>query len=62
MDFIERWFHVSPDGGNGALEAAYIAVAVGVVVLVIARRRVLSFGQRCMGRLPAGPGRKRDEV
>jgi len=24
MDWIEQFFHVSPDGGNGALEALYL--------------------------------------
>jgi len=40
VDFIERWFNVSPDGGNGTLE--WLSVALGalvVSVLVIAMRR-----------------------
>jgi hypothetical protein len=40
MDFMERWFQVSPDGGNGTLE--WLIVALGAVVasaLVIAWRR-----------------------
>ncbi len=29
MDFLERFFHVSPDGGSGSTEAMYlIALAV----------------------------------
>jgi hypothetical protein len=24
MDFIERWFGLSPDGGDGSLEALYL--------------------------------------
>jgi len=51
MDFIERWFGVSPDGGNGALEALWISVAVGAVLLLINRQRVISLGRRWMGRL-----------
>jgi hypothetical protein len=31
MDFIERLFGISPDGGSGLLEAAYFVVATGLV-------------------------------
>ncbi|HYY82608.1 MAG TPA: hypothetical protein VFD04_25985 [Actinomycetes bacterium] len=40
MDWIERIFHVSPDGGNGALEAVYYAVAAAVVGGFAFRRRL----------------------
>lgn len=50
MDFIERWFHVSPDGGNGSLEALYIACLVlGAMALVFRkplRRRLGSWLRR----------------
>jgi hypothetical protein len=40
MDFIERLFHVSPDGGNGTLEALYLIAAVaGVSLWVWWKRR-----------------------
>jgi hypothetical protein len=32
MDFIERLFHVSPDGGSGSLEVAYVVAAVVIIV------------------------------
>ncbi len=37
MDFIERWFGISPDGGNGSFELAFVLVlaacfAVGFLV------------------------------
>jgi MYXO-CTERM domain-containing protein len=39
MDWIERIFHVSPDGGDGTLEAVYYAVAaLGVVAFAFRRR------------------------
>ena len=41
MDFIERIFHISPDGGSGATEALYIGVVV-VIALGIACRRKLT--------------------
>ena len=34
MDFIERWLHISPDGGNGGSEILIMAVIV--VTLIIA--------------------------
>jgi hypothetical protein len=39
MDFIERWFGISPDGGNGTLEGLYISVLLLTVVLVSIRFR-----------------------
>ena len=50
MDFIERWFGVSPDGGDGTLELLYIGVGVLIVVAIfwrIAHRiRYRTSGQR----------------
>jgi hypothetical protein len=39
VDFIERWLHVSPDGGSGALEVLYLVVIALVVASVVVRRR-----------------------
>ena len=42
MDFIERWFGISPDGGSGLLEMLYvfaIANAVTTAAMYLARRR-----------------------
>jgi hypothetical protein len=46
MDFIERWFGVSPDSGSGAFEAtlliAILAVLAGALLVIklrSARRR-----------------------
>jgi len=41
MDFIERWFGVSPDGGDGTLEMLYIGVGVLMVVLFAGRRWIV---------------------
>jgi hypothetical protein len=41
MDFIERWFHIAPDGGNGLLELAYIAIAIVALSATVACRRSL---------------------
>ncbi len=46
MDFIERWFHVSPDGGNGMTELT-ILTAFAVLVAVIYCRRQVAELTRC---------------
>jgi hypothetical protein len=40
MTFIESWLGVSPDGGDGSLEALYLAVAAAAAVVWLARRRL----------------------
>lgn len=40
MDFIEAWFGVSPDGGDGSLEIVYLALAGAAMALWLARRRI----------------------
>lgn len=37
MDFIERWLHLSPEGGDGKAELSYILALAVVIVLVAAR-------------------------
>ena len=40
MDFIERWFGLSPDGGSGATEASiFVALCLLVVALVWRQQR-----------------------
>jgi len=34
MDFIERIFGVSPDGGNGFLELLYLLIGVAAAALI----------------------------
>ena len=41
LDWVERLFHVAPDGGGGALEALYAVLAaasVAVAALTFRRR------------------------
>ena len=40
MDFIEQWFGVSPDGGDGSLEVLWIVGIVVALVVVVGRRRI----------------------
>lgn len=39
MDFIERFFGISPDGGSGLTELLILAVLIGVPALLFYRRR-----------------------
>jgi hypothetical protein len=34
MDFIERWFGVSPDGGDGTTELMYLVALAAIVVAI----------------------------
>lgn len=43
MDFIEQWFGVSPDSGDGSLELLWIVVIVSSVVAIAFRRRISSW-------------------
>ena len=38
MDFIEHWFGLSPDGGDGTLELLYIGTGLSILVLFACRR------------------------
>ena len=42
MDWIERLFHVAPDGGSGSLEVGIVAGAAVALVLMIASAIKLS--------------------
>jgi hypothetical protein len=50
MNFIEKWFHVSPDGGSGATEATYVIAVIALVVMLIARRRLALLARWCKDR------------
>jgi hypothetical protein len=39
MDFIERLFGVSPDGGDGSTELIYLAAIAIIAALAYARHR-----------------------
>lgn len=50
MDFIERWFHLSPDNGSGSTEALYLGVLAFLVVAIVFRHRLGGFARRCANR------------
>jgi hypothetical protein len=39
MDFIERIFGISPDGGSGSLEFLLFAIPIAGIIYLVARRR-----------------------
>jgi len=43
MDFIERIFGISPDGGDGTTETLYLMVVVALGVGWLMRNRIRSF-------------------
>ncbi len=43
MDFIERIFGVSPDGGDGSLEMIWVGAIVVAVVALVFRRRLMGW-------------------
>lgn len=44
MDFIERWFGLSPDGGDGSTELLIFCAVIVVLSLLIGRRYIAKFG------------------
>jgi hypothetical protein len=50
MDFIERWFHVSPDHGSGATEWLYVLAGIAIVLFVFARKPLAAFFSRWTSR------------
>ena len=46
MDFIERLFGISPDGGDGSTELMYLIVLAVIVVAVACRRTLSAFLSR----------------
>jgi hypothetical protein len=41
MDFIERWFGISPDGGDGSTEALAVLAIVIVIAVLVSRRQIV---------------------
>ena len=42
MDFIEQWFGISPDGGDGSLEALWTGAIVVVALAIFFRKRIMA--------------------
>lgn len=52
MDFIERLFGLAPDGGDGSLEAVWLAAIAAAVVLLVFRRRLMTWLSSYRSRRP----------
>lgn len=50
MDFLERYFQISPDGHSGLVEFAYIFAAVLAVVALLFRRPIARWARRLTSR------------
>jgi hypothetical protein len=51
MDWIERIFGISPDGGDGTTEALVVVAAIAIVALVIgASPRFRAYARRFLTR------------
>ncbi len=46
MDFIERCLGISPDGGDGSLEAFYLLAIVVVLAALVFRGRIRGLTRR----------------
>jgi hypothetical protein len=46
MDFVERFFGISPDGGNGAFELSILVAVTAIPLVILLRHRLLSPLQR----------------
>jgi len=42
MDFIEQWFGISPDGGDGSLEALWICAVVVAALAIAFRKHIIA--------------------
>lgn len=51
MDWIERLFHISPDGGNGYFEYLILAVVLLAVVYPLRHRIRSVLGTRIVARI-----------
>lgn len=47
MDFIERWLGISPDGGDGSLEALCLLAIVAVLAAIVFRPSIDGLIRRC---------------
>lgn len=46
MDFLERYFHISPDGGSGVSEVGYVIAAAFVLSAVFYHSALLHYARR----------------
>jgi len=42
VDFIEQWFGIAPDGGDGSLEVMWVAAIAVAALAFLFRRRIFA--------------------
>jgi hypothetical protein len=53
MDWIEQWFGLNPDGGDGSIEAAIVVavIVVGVTIAFLVSKRLRAIGSSAFHRI-----------
>ena len=53
MDWIEQWFGLNPDGGDGSIEAALViaVIVIGVTIALAASKRLRGLSVAALQRL-----------
>jgi hypothetical protein len=49
LDFIERLFGISPDGGDGSTEMLYVIAVVAIAVMIFGRALFVRRARRMRG-------------
>ena len=49
MDWIERFFGISPDGGDGSTEMLYLVAVVAIAVLIFGRTFYVRYARKRRG-------------
>jgi hypothetical protein len=49
MDWIERMFGISPDGGDGSTEMLYLVAVVAIVALIFGRTLFIRHARKRRG-------------
>jgi hypothetical protein len=48
MDFIERFFRISPDDGSGTIEIIWLSAILFVAASILMRRQIISVARRSL--------------
>ena len=63
MDWIERLFHVAPDGGNGSLELSIIiGVVIAILVVGVGVTKAMPIVRSACGRMTSRKQKSADAV
>ena len=53
MDWLEQWFGLNPDGGDGSIETAIVAavIVIGLTIASLVSRRLRALGLSALHRI-----------